>query len=345
MPSRKRVTISDVAREAGVSPGTVSRVLNQRDGDIKISPATQQRVQTAIQHLGYQRNPFASALRTERTGIIGAITRDISAVFLSQVARELQQVAHSQGIELLIDHAEQDLETVDRQLDLMHSQWFDGLLLLGDLPGYQAVIGDLERYQKPFVSIACGLQVPPPFVNVDEEIGVQLALDYLKELGHRWIAFIGNHERAGVVTRLGIFEEYVQEHQLNWIEGYTQVVPITRRDAIASAKYLLNLPEPPTAIFCATDIQAFGAITGALQLGLKVPEQVSIIGFDDVSEAVDTFPALTTVRQPVRKMAEEAIRLLTTLIEDSPKEAPRDQVIVAPELIIRESCALPVLQD
>ncbi len=342
MPSQHRITILDVAREAGVSTATVSRVLNQRQGEIKISETTKKRVLEAVERLGYQRNPLASALRLDRTGIIGAITRDINAVFLSRMARELQHVAHQRGTELLIGHAERDMDTINRQLSVMYSHWFDGLILIGDLPeAYQAVIHNLERDVKPFVSVACGPQASPPFVNVDEASGVRLALDYLYNFGHRRIAYIGNQERAGVRDRLTHFKGYIQEKQLFWTEDYLQLAPITRRDAVDCVQNLLRLPTPPTAIFCATDLQAIGAISGAWQIGWRVPEQISIIGFDGIEEAADVSPALTTVRQPFETMAVEALQLLMGMIADPSEDKLQKRIIVQPELTIRQSCAPP----
>jgi len=341
VPPQKRITIADVARAAGVSVGTVSRVLNHREGGIKISEATRTQVVAAAQQLGYTPNPFASALRTQRTGVIGVIVRDISDPFLSMLAKEIQRVARVQGITLLYGHAEYDLEIVGRHLAFMHSHWFDGLLLLGDIPGDQAVIGELIRSNTPFVVVACGEQPTFPLVNVDEAEGVKLALDYLHSLGHRRIAFIGNLEHGGIAERLVFFQRYIHDSGLFWSEEYIQQCPNSRAAALERAQYLLSLSPPPTAIFCATDLAALGAASGALRLGWQVPERVSIIGFDDIEGTADTCPPLTTIRQPIGDMAGQAVNLLMRFIEGTPVEEIDRRIIVPPRLIVRQSCAPP----
>ncbi len=341
MYSSKRVTIADVARAAGVSVGTVSRVLNQREGGIKISDATRSLVLQTAEQLGYTPNPFASALRTQRTGVIGVIVRDISDPFLSMLGKEIQKTARSQGIDLLFGHAEYDLEIVGRHLALVHSHWFDGLLLLGDIPGDQAVIDELTRFGTPFVLVACGEQSTFPSVNVDEVMGVKLALDYLRDLGHQRIAAIGNLEHGGINQRIELTHRYLLENNLSWSEEYLQHCANSRAAALDRAQCLLSLPNPPTAIFCATDLAALGALNGALRLGLRVPADVSIIGFDDIEGVADISPALTTVRQPVGDMAAQAVRLLTSFLNGNPVAESESRVVVNPRLIIRQSCAPP----
>jgi len=345
MTSRERVTIADVAKAAGVSPGTVSRVLNNRTG-VKISEATQEQVRRAAKKLGYRPNLFASALRTQRTGVIGAIVRDINDPFLSLMARELQKVARAEGLELLLGHAEYDPETADRQLNVMRN-WFDGLLIIGDMLGYQAAISNLDQEETPSVTLANGhaRQGSKPLVSIDDAYGTQLGLDYLFSLGHRRIAFIGNTKYAGIRERWSAFQRYVEQKPLFWSEEYFQSCLNNRAAAIECVQHLLDLPQPPTAIFCMTDLLALGAISGAWHMGWRVPESISILGFDDIEEAETTFPALSTIRQPVRQMAAEALNLLTKLINKSSLESVELPIIIRPELVIRRSCSPPVVGE
>lgn len=332
------VTIADVAREAGVSAGTVSRVLNRRDADIKISKATQALVMQAAERLGYQPNRFASALRTRQTGVIGAIVRDISDPFLSLMARELQHAARRRGVDLLLSHAENEPETVRRQLTFMRN-WFDGLIILGDMPDDEAIFASLREMGTPFVAAACGTHVNAPLVNIDEAQGMTQIMEYLHALGHRRVGFIGNTEHAGTRERLATFQDFVQAHRLTWRDDYLQPTPYARKAAIASVQRLLSLPQPPSAIVCTADLLALGALSGAMQMGWRVPEAVSIISFDDIEEAVDVFPALTTLRQPVGEMAEQAIRLLLRRIEQPTQEISDSRILVQPNLMIRRSCS------
>jgi LacI family repressor for deo operon, udp, cdd, tsx, nupC, and nupG len=342
MDSQSAVTLADIAEAAHVSVGTVSRVLNGRQGSIKISQATTSRVMEAAQRLGYQPNPFATALRTQRTGVLGAILRDLGDPFLSGLARALQQAAHEQGFELLLGHADYDAQTAQRQLTLMLNHWFDGLLLLGNLPGDATLLAMVQQSRTPCVAVASGSETSVPLVALDEGRGASLGLEYLFQLGHRRLAFVGTLEHAGVSERLATFRQFVHDRGLEWHDAYEQCCTRTLGDATGRLRQLLSQPVPPTAIFCASDVLALRAMSMAWQLGFHLPDQLSIIGFDDIEQAAESVPTLTTIRQPVPVMAQEAVSMLHELIDGSPNDARKYRRIVQPELIVRASCA-PVL--
>jgi LacI family repressor for deo operon, udp, cdd, tsx, nupC, and nupG len=341
MDQRNPITIADIAKAAQVSVSTVSRTLNRRDGSIKISQATQERVLEAAKRLGYQPNPFAAALRTQRTGVLGAILRDIGDPFLSLLVRALQRAVHRENFELLLGHAAYDRETAERQLAFMLNSWFDGLFLLGNWPGDSALIGALAQQPRPYVGVACGTDHSAFSVSVDEVQGTHKSLDYLYALGHRRIAFLGNVEHAGVPDRLACFRRFVSEHALEWHHGYEQLYLSKRSDAAAHVTALLRLDSPPTALFCASDLLALGAISGVWQMGKRIPEDLSIFGFDDIEEATDVFPPLSTVRQPVEEMARQATELIGSLMDGSRRDRETLHVLIQPELVIRGSCSAP----
>ncbi|MBA2395478.1 MAG: LacI family DNA-binding transcriptional regulator [Ktedonobacteraceae bacterium] len=340
MNTHSAVTLGDIAEAAHVSVSTVSRILHRRDGSIKISQATQERVLAVAKRLSYEPNPFASALRTQRTGVLGVIIRDIGDPFLNLMVQVLQQTAHQEGFEVLIGHAEVNLETAQHQMNLMLTHWFDGLFLLGNVPGDQELLDVLTQRHTPFVAIASGAQVHAPLVTIDDKQGAELALHYLYQLGHRRIAFIGDVDYAGVRDRLAHYALFLQEYALDAPEEYIQLCSSKRSDAATRVHTLLNLPDPPTALFCATDLLALGAFNGVWQRGKRVPEDLSIIGFDDIKEASETFPSLTTIRQPVHAMAQESVALLHSLITRSDEKTGESSIIAQPELIIRNSCTL-----
>ncbi len=341
MPTSKRVTILDVAKTAGVSAGTASRVLNQREGEIKISQATRDSVLEAARKLGYRPNPFATALRSQKTGLIGAITRDICDPFLAQLAREIQKAARRSGVDMLLAHAEYDLDVIGHHLAFMHTYWFDGLVLLGDIPGDQAVIDELKKTRTPFVMVARGEHTVPPMVNVNEHAGMEIGLNYLRQLGHQRIAFLGNLEHGGVQERCNYFYHYHKEHNLPYEDGYIRLCSMDHAAIIHCVHHLMSLPQLPTAIFCATDQAAFQAIGAVQRLGFSVPADLSILGFDDIEWASYTNPALTTVRQPVEQMALHAIEMLLHLINGDKLSISQKTVLVEPLLVARDSCAAP----
>ncbi len=339
MDGRSSVTIADIAEAAHVSVGTVSRVLNRRDGSIKISQATQTRVLEAAQRLGYRPNPFAAALRTQRTGVLGAIIRDIGDPFLSELARTLQQAAHEQGFELLLGHTDYDPQTAQRQMTFMLNHWFDGLFLLGNIPGDMTLLSMIQQSRTPCVALASCSETSVALVALDEVRGASLSLDYLFQSGHRRIAFVGTIEHAGVSERLVTFRQFVHDRGLEWHDEYEQCCTRTPGDATVRLRQLLRLPSPPTAIFCASDVLALRAMNVAWQLGFHLPDQLSIIGFDDIEQAAESVPSLTTIRQPVALMAQQAVSMLREIIDGSPGDVQEHRCIVQPELIIRASCS------
>lgn len=340
---KKRSTIIDVAKAAGVSPSTVSRVLNSRLGGVPISEQTRQSVKEAAQKLGYEASVFAAALRTERTGVIGAVIRDVRDPFLSLLLQEIQEVAYQVGKEVLIGHAKYDIVRAERFLRLMRGRLFDGVILMGDMPGDASIIDELSQYATPYVTIARGTKAATPSVNVDEALGTQLALSYLLELGHRRIACMAALPLAGVGERVTEYHQFIATHSLPWHDRYLQTGHLTQVAVQWALQTMLSAPEPPTAIFCATDRMAIHVISASRSLGLRLPDELSIIGFDDIDDAAQTFPALTTIRQPVTMMAQAAIDILLECLEApaSAKERLRaKRQILPPALIIRDSCSI-----
>lgn len=335
----RKVTIAQVAKEAGVSIATVSRVLNQRDGSIKISAETSALVHAAADQFGYQADPFASALRTRRSGLFGTIIRDLCDPFLIKVFIEMQRAAREVGIELLLGNANCDISVAGRQAKIMNSLWFDGLILLGDMPGDLNLIQQVRKNKKACVAAVSGTRHDLPSVNLDEKVGVQLALNYLYALGHRRIACLGDPNLLGIRERLSAFQEYAGQNGLILEDGYMEACHNDQRSAAVSAAHLMQLPNPPTAIFCGTDLIAIGVINQLNRSGVKVPDDVSVTGFDDIEEASTVFPSLTTISQRADKIAQQALDLLLKMIESPDSPIEQETILVMPELVIRESCS------
>lgn len=344
--------IRDIAEEAGVSIGTVSKILNNRTDGVRIGAETRQRVTEIAQRLGYQANPFASALRTNRTGIIGAVNLNPGGAFMGQLGMQVQLAAQKHEIELLIGTMKTRSASVEAQLTILQGQLFDGVLLLGDMPNYRDLARSLKRMDKPVVSVAAGIYVDGPMVHTDEARGIQMILDYLTGLGHERIAFMGSLAWPLVQERLRIFRDYmsakglpVPREYISGLENFPyqpgDITAVERlhRIAVEQSKDMLRLPRRPSAIVGATDGFAFGALKGAAQLGLRVPDDLSVTGFDGTEEAFIYQPELTTVRRPIEKVAAEAIDLLLALIDTPDDPTLQKRILVVPELIARESCA------
>jgi LacI family transcriptional regulator len=354
MAKKSEVRITDIARKAGVSITTVSRILNQ-DTDLKISDSTRERVLETAHELGYQPNLFAAALRSNRTGIIGALTPNLGGTFLPVLTMELHRAARMRGVELLIGTPEVDARQIEGQLKKLQSLLFDGLLLLGDVLDYQATMRKLQVLRKPYISVCANVDVPPPLVTMDDQRATELAVEYLHGLGHERIAFLGGTHWHQERYRAVYFHAAMRQRGLSVRDEYLAIMdhihympfdPDFRQmwttEPLRAAQNLMRLPEPPTAILCANDGFAIAALKGLLSTGVRVPDQVSIIGCNDELPSTLFHPELTTVRQPLEAIATTAFDLLLEMIEGRRSEAATQaRILLPPELMIRETCAPP----
>lgn len=352
MSRKSTVGIRDIAEAAGVSISTVSAILNNKADRVRIAAETRQRVIEIAQRLGYQPNLFAAALRSNRTGIIGAVNLNPGGWFMGRLGMEVQLAARKRDVELFVGTVRSKADSVEAQLTILQGQLFDGFLLLGDMPSYRDVARKLKNLNKPYVSVAAGTDIEPPLVHTDEARGMKMILDHLIGLGHRRIAFMGSLAWPLVPERLLLFREYLTERGLAIPENYVSAMDCfpyqpeefaalerLHRVAIQQAKSLLQQPVPPTAIVCAADGFALGALKGAMQLGVAVPQGVSVTSFDGADATFACQPELTTLRRPMEKVAAEAIELLLALIDSPDDPELQKRILVEPELIVRDSCA------
>jgi len=343
----KIATIRDVAKKAGVSQSTVSRVLNSSKTQIPISEETRQRVQKIVDELGYRPHPGARSLSGTKTGLLGVIMRDIDDPFFAVLIDVISHFAKEQGYELVLGNAKGDPEKAialrDRMLDPRHC---DGLLLCGDLRESledQSFLAHMGRDHR-LVSVARGsthLVQGMAAVSIDNNKGALIALDYLFQLGHRRIACQDVGRVGDIRERLEVYKAFMQERLDGIPAGYIQAAQNDCGGGYESTRRLLSLPVPPTAIFAMDDMMAIGALGAAADLGWAVPKDLSIVGFDDINVSAFIRPALTTVRQPIEELGRKAVELLLTMIASETSCDPCYQLVLEPELIIRESCAPP----
>lgn len=331
------VTIRDVARRAGVGIGTVSRVLNSSPS---VSRETRQRVLAAIEELDFTPNPIARRLSLGKTLSIAVIVPFFTRpVFVERL----------RGIEHAMAQSEYDLvlynvETTERRdicfRDIPRRERIDGLLIISLSPQDE----DVERFLRADVPTVLidGRHPELHCLVIDDVEGGRLATEHLISLGHRKIAFIGDYleNRFGFVSSLERFEGYYQALELADISFRPEYLKQGEHSQIAAhrlALELLSLPDPPTAVFAASDTQAIGVLGAAREMGLTPPEDLSIIGYDDIEAA--EYLHLTTMSQPSFALGIQSVHLLMEVI-DKPR-LPVKEVVVSTELVIRETTASP----
>jgi DNA-binding LacI/PurR family transcriptional regulator len=347
MSLSRTATIRDVARRAGVSESTVSRVLSGAETQIAISEETREAVQLAARELGYRPHPGARALSGKHSHLLGLIVREIADPWFAQMIEIISDLVRERGYALVLGNARRDpreaLQLRDMMLDL---RYCDGLLLCGDL---QETAEDQDflirmRATQRLVSVARGsggLICNTPLVGVDNRMGAALALDHLVGLGHRRIACISAGRVGDLYERVERYREFMSERFGPPPEAYVELDRNSSEGGYQAARRLLSLTPAirPTAIFAADDRLAIGAIAAASDMGLRVPADVSIVGFDDMESAAFCRPALTTVRQPMDAIGRVAVDLILEMIgrESQTETCPR--VALPPELVVRASCA------
>jgi DNA-binding LacI/PurR family transcriptional regulator len=338
------VTIRDVASAAGVAESTVSRVLGGAKTAIPISEETRQRVVKAAQQLGYRANPGARLLRGKGIHLIGVIVSEIDDPFFSQLVDELGSAARSRGYDLVLGYARRDPAEVVALSEALDPRFCDGLLLLGDLNESPEDHSFLEaiRSQMPLILVCRGhnaLVSSFPSVGVNNQLGARTALEHLWALGHRNIAFIGSGRLGDLWERRCAYEEFMAERGAPPAEELIRSTENNFAGGLRAMQELLALPEPPSAVFAADDTIAIGALKAALMQGRRVPGDISIIGFDDIRVSQYVHPALSTISQPIARIADAA---LTVFLRMERGELPLDSaehITIDPALVRRASCA------
>lgn len=320
MPRSKKPTIYDVAKRAGVSITTVSRILNTPD---KVNSETRERVLAVIDALGYVPKAEARARAMQQTGRIGVITPFFTAPSFIQRLRGIAEALSPKNYELFIYTVDSNHHLRGYLSSLPLTGNLDGLIILSLSIGGSEV-RRLIDHELPTVLI----EYPHPklsCVEIDDMEGGYMAATYLLEKGHDRIAFLGDTDLPEysihpVSMRLHGFRQALKKARIELPDTFVRLAPYSQEQTRQVAKELLNLPEPPTAIFAATDFQALGVLKAARQLQIKVPEQLAVIGFDDLDMA--EYADLTTISQHLDESGRLAVEILLAQIE-SPSRPPR----------------------
>ena len=331
--TRTTLTIRDVAEEAGVSVSTVSRVLNDKDD---VAPETYERVQDVIQRLGYTSSLAARSMRSRRTNVIGLIVPDVADSFSIQVMKGVNQAIFELDYDLIIYTS----GSIKKRSAAGREQYFVSLLNGSIADGVIIVTPAATSFSTtaPVVTIDPNNECPECLTIIaTNHAGAAAAMEYLIGLGHRRIGFIsGRPDLQSAQQRLQGYQDALQQANIPLDPDLITVGDFSTETGHWCARALLSLPSPPTAIFAANDQSAIGAIEAAHEMDLRVPDDLSVVGFDNIPEAVYFNPALTTVDQFIGEMGRVATETLTGLIQGESLES--DLYLMPTQLIVRDSC-------
>lgn len=312
MVLEKRTTIKDVARAAHVSPAAVSRHLNHH---ISLPTETAGRIDEAVRQLGYSPNQLARNLSRGQSNMIGLVTPDIANPFFAQIASVAAEVAAAQGFHILLCSTQNDPDREAAYLKLLNSKQLDGLIVLtscaeGDAFGQHLA----NRARVVLIDEDASIQGVPK-VFVENHKGGYLATKHLLSQGHTRIAHIGGPK--GLFSAKERFEGYraaLRKHGLDTELELVQFGLYTEAFGYSATQTLLDLPKPPSAIFAASDYAALGVLRCLNERHMGVPNDISLVGFDDIPLVRLLHPPLTTIRQPIDELSREGINLLVEMI-------------------------------
>jgi LacI family transcriptional regulator len=333
--ARGKVTITEIARQAGVSVPTVSRVVNGRSD---VSPRTRARVEDLLRRHGYRKRPAAPGTRA---ALLDLVFNDLDSPWAVEIIRGVEEVAHAAGVGTVVSAIHGRTGDAREWLRNLRARASDGVILVTS--ALEPVLHEeLRILGVPLVVVdpAGSPALDVPTVGAANWAGGMAATEHLLSLGHRRIGLIAGPPR--LLCSRARFDGYRAA-----LEGAgltvddSLVVPgdFHAESGFTGCNALLDLPEPPTALFAASDQMALGAIEALRQRGLRVPEDMSVVGFDDLPEVRWSAPPLTTVRQPLADMGKLAVRTVLRMTRDEQPDSPR--VELGTELVIRSSTARP----
>lgn len=331
-------TAYDVAKAAGVSIGTVSRYLT---GNGYVGQASREKIAAAVAELGYIQNRAAASLRTKKTGLLGFIVSDLRNPFTAEVSAGISKEAKKHGYGVVLADSMGDPDASIEAVELLLSHDVDGIVIT---PPESASLNDtLVKISRRVPVVGIGLRTQPlvtDLVTVDTMGGAFTAVEYLIGLGHKAIAYVGSSTMAS-----GRFEGYTKALNANGLhvdDTLVQVGAMNREFGYQAATNLLRGDNPPTALFAANDAIALGVLQAAAHESVSVPEQLSVIGFDDVDMAVHSTPPLTTVSQPMNEIGAAAVQILHRRLSGTKAKKRHEEIQLPTTLIVRESCSSPV---
>ena len=333
---------ADVAREAGVSVMTVSRVIN---GAGNVRPETREKVLKAIRELSYHPNAAARALTRNRASVLEVLIPHedyfYSSEYFSELIFGVEKVLHDSDYNLIFNTY--DPGKGAEYAELYRQRKVDGLLIVAPA-GEDPTLAALSREDVPFVLVNARAEAEEvSFVDVDNVAGAGLAVQYLYDLGHRGIGIItGNLLVVNAQHRLKGYRDFLASRGAETREEWIYLGNWSEQSGYDGLTHFMDLRTPPSAIFCSNDLMAIGALRAAADLGIPIPEKVSIVGYDDIRLSSFVNPRLTTIHQPTDVVGRTAAEILMRLLgREGDRPAGAQRAVLQPELVIRNSCEAP----
>ena len=327
------VTRNDVAVVAGVAPSTVSYVIN--NGPRSVSVQARQQVLRAIAKLGYHPSDVARSLRTRRTQTIGLVIPDITNPYYGEIAQAVEEVSFEHGYTVILAHSSHLPVRELRYSQVLRSKQVDGAIFLPVTPDLEP----LQTLQRAGIAVVVLERLVPGYTCIvaDEHCAGLLATRHLLELGHRRIGCIVlTGDSTSSVARAEGYRAALLDAGIRSDQDLVIECDYGYRGGEMAAHRFLRLPKRPTAIVAHNDLMAIGAMKAISEAGLKVPTDISVVGFDDIAAASYVQPPLTTIAFPKRQMGKEAIEMLLNLLRSEQRTAPQT-VKLAVELVVRGS--------
>jgi LacI family transcriptional regulator len=333
-PVTKRSTINDVAKKAGVSKATVSHVLNNTRF---VEESTKNRVLLAIQEIGYRPSNVARSLTTNQTNTIGVVISDASNYFFGEILRGLEDILRPNGYGLVVCNTDETLQREAEYLDYLLRQRVDGIVAAATSQPWDVLLR-MDTQHTPVVYMDRTFEGQEgPFVGVNNTLATRRAVQHLIDAGHCNIGIMAGLQRLSTMReRLAGYRQALQEAGIPernaWVVESALDIDAAREAALS----ILSSISRPTALFINNNLLVLGTLLAMRELGLRCPQDISLIGFDDHPWAQVANPPLTVVRQPLRKLGQTAAQVLLTQIRGEAVCEP--QYILDCELIVRESC-------
>jgi LacI family transcriptional regulator len=337
---KKRITIKDIARIANVSHTTVSRALNNRS---RIRSETKEKILFIARDLDYRPNLVARSLVMRRTKTLGLVITTIANPFYTELALGIESTARELGYNIILSFTHSDLSIEKQSIDMLRSKGVDGIILtsahIGDPnirslaeEGFPIILVNRRTYH-PIV------KEKVDYVGVDNILGGFLAVEHLIRLGHQRIGVIGGSSESSVgFERLEGGKKALETYGLELLTDFFLDGDFLKESGYQGGKRFIKMAEPPTAIFATNDYMALGAYQAILEEGRKVPEEIAIVGFNDIEFTAMKGIELTTIGQKKYEMGSIAIKTLVEKIEGGEIKSSTKEIILNPELIIRKTC-------